>query len=231
MSLDSPALLVRDLRKGYTSPEGGRVDVLSVPSLELAAGKAMAVEGDSGSGKTTLLHVIAGVLPADAGRVEIAGQPMTGLGEAARDRLRAQRIGYLFQTFLLLPHLSAEENVVLGMSFKPDGPVSLRKAAEEALDRVGLLARRHHRPKQLSVGQQQRVAIARALAGRPSLVLADEPTASLDPTNARTCLDLLLEFAEERHAAVLVVSHDPDALGRFERRLRLTPLATAENLA
>ena len=222
MSANS-ALHIRDLKKAFDAPGGDRVPVVDLPALDLPAGASLAVEGESGSGKTTLLHLIAGVLPADAGRIEIAGEPMTGRGEAARDRLRARRIGYLFQTFLLLPHLTAEENVVLGMSFRPAGPASPRRAAREALARVGLLERRHHRPKQLSVGQQQRVAIARALAGSPSLVLADEPTANLDRANADTCLDLLLAFAEERDAAVLVVSHDPTALARFERRLHLAP--------
>ena len=231
MANEAPALLVRDLAKSFPSPSGGRVRVLDVPALDFEDGQTLGVEGTSGSGKTTLLNVIAGVLPADEGRVEIAGRPMTGLGEAARDRLRAERIGYLFQTFLLLPHLSAEENVVLGMRFKPAGDKAPRVAALEALDRVGLRQRRHHRPKQLSVGQQQRVAIARALAGTPSLVLADEPTASLDRENADTCLDLLLEFAGERNAAVLVVSHDDDALARFEHRVRLDPPIESEDAA
>jgi putative ABC transport system ATP-binding protein len=184
----------------------------------LERGGRLAVTGESGSGKTTLLHLIAGILPADAGRIEIAGEPMTGLRETARDRLRARHVGYLFQAFHLLPALTALENVALGMTFRPRAGSAPRAAAQEALTRVGLKDRLHHRPGQLSVGQQQRVAMARALAGKPALVLADEPTASLDRARARECLDLLLDFASEAGAALLVVTHDPDVLARFERR-------------
>ncbi len=190
---------------------------LDVPSLTLAPGERVGMRGESGSGKTTLLNVIAGILRADAGVVEIAGEAMTGRSETARDALRAKHIGYLFQTFNLLPGLTALENVQLGMTFRPRTGVAPRKAAEDALARVGLSDRRSYRPAQLSVGQQQRVAIARALAGHPTLVLADEPTSSLDATRAAQCIDLLLEFAEESGAALLLVSHDVGLLQHFER--------------
>jgi len=219
--LDVPALRIRNLGKRYPSPEGGWVEVLALPRLDLARGETLGVVGESGSGKTTLLHVISGVVVADAGTVEILGERMTGRGEGARDRIRARRIGYVFQTFNLLPHLSALENVVLGMSFGAREGSGHGAAAREALARVGLAERLHYRPRQLSVGQQQRVAIARALAGRPSLVLADEPTANLDRRQADACLDLLLGFAEECSAAVLTVTHDTAALARFPRSLEL----------
>jgi putative ABC transport system ATP-binding protein len=204
---------------------------VSLPSLDLGRGEQAVVVGESGSGKTTLLHLIAGVLDADEGTIEVAGEAMTGRPEAARDRLRARHVGYVFQTFNLLPSMMAVENVELGMSFRP-GVRSPREAAKAALARVGLSDRLHHRPDQLSVGQQQRVAVARALAGKPALVLADEPTASLDRKNAEACLDLLVSFAREAGAALLVVTHDPATIARFSRTIPLhAPLATPANAA
>jgi len=215
--MSDPALRIRDLKKTYRDPEGGIFQALDLPQLDVVKGEALAVRGESGSGKTTLLNIIAGILRPDEGTVEIAGEAMTGRSETARDRLRARHIGYLFQTFNLLPALTAWENVQLGMSFRPREGVAPRKAAAEALERVGLGDRRHYRPAQLSVGQQQRVAIARALAGRPTLVLADEPTSSLDRARADQCLDLLTEFARESEAALLVVTHDETLVARFTR--------------
>ena len=215
--MSEPALRIRNLRKTFRDPEGGVVTVLDIPALDVAVGEIVAVRGESGSGKTTLLNVIAGILRADEGTVEIAGEAVTGRSETARDALRARHIGYLFQTFNLLPSLTALENVQLGMTFRPRGTASPRVAAERALERVGLADRRHHKPAQLSVGQQQRVAIARALAGHPSLVLADEPTSNLDRARADQCLDLLLEFVRETGAALLLVSHDERILARFGR--------------
>jgi putative ABC transport system ATP-binding protein len=217
----APALRIQGLKRWFTAPEGGRFLAVDVPHLVLGRGEHLAVTGESGSGKTTLLHLIAGILPADDGRIEIAGIPMTGLGEGARDRLRAEHVGYLFQSFHLLPALTALENVALGMSFRPRAGAPPRTAAREALVRVGLGDRLHHRPAELSVGQQQRVAMARALAGHPTLVLADEPTANLDRKRGEQCLDLLLAFAAESAAALLVVSHDPGVLARFPRRHEL----------
>ncbi len=211
------ALSIRNLRKVFPRPGGGTFVALELPSLDLERGERVGMRGESGSGKTTLLNVIAGILPADAGTVEIAGEAMTGRSEMARDALRAKHIGYLFQTFNLLPALTALENVQLGMTFRPRRGIAPRKAAEEALARVGLSDRRNHRPSQLSVGQQQRVAIARALAGHPTLVLADEPTSSLDQARAAQCMELLHEFVDESGAALLLVSHDERLLGGFER--------------
>ncbi len=215
--MSEPALHIRDLTKAYREPEGGTFLALDIPTLDVAHGEALALRGESGSGKTTLLNIIAGILPADGGVIEVAGERMTGRSETARDRVRAQHIGYLFQTFNLLPGLTALENVQLGMSFRPRKGEAPRKAAREALDRVGLSDRRMHKPAQLSVGQQQRVAIARALAGHPTLVLADEPTSNLDAARAIQCMDLLMEFALESQAALLVVTHDETQVARFER--------------
>ena len=221
--MSKPALRIEGLVKRFRDPDGDVRTFVDLPSLDLAPGEALAVAGESGTGKTTLLHLIAGILAADEGTIEIAGEAMTGRSEAARDRLRARTIGYVFQTFNLLPTMTALENVELAMTFRPRRGVSPALAARAALERVGLADRARHRPHQLSVGQQQRVAIARALAGRPALVLADEPTSNLDEANGRACLALLREFSTECGAALLVVSHDASVLAEFPRTLRLSP--------
>lgn len=185
----------------------------------------MALSGASGLGKTTLLHLIAGILRPDAGSIRLAGQEVTALGEASRDRLRALTLGYIFQTFNLLPGFTCLENVLLGMSF---GPGPDRAFAEQLLRRVGLGERLHHRPRQLSTGQQQRVAVARALANRPKLVLADEPTGNLDAANSREALRLIREACAENGAALLLVSHDREVLAAFDRVIPLAELNRAQ---
>ena len=208
-------LAVSDLLKSYPSPEGGRVEIVRVSAFGLAAGAQLALRGESGSGKTTFLNLIAGILAADTGRVAIDGTEMTALGEPRRDRLRAEKIGYIFQTFNLLQGYTVLENVVLGMSF---GPGADRAHARDLLGRVGLGHRLDHFPRQLSTGQQQRVAVARALANRPKLVLADEPTGNLDHKHAGESLALIREVCRENGAALLLVSHDEGVLSQFEQR-------------
>src|SRR5476649_582316 len=151
-------------------------------------------------------------LSPEGGRVPIDGAEMTGLSESKRDRLRAEKIGYIFQTFNLLQGYSCLENVVLGMAF---GPGADKARAQAMLERVGLGHRLHHRPRQISTGQQQRVAVARALAARPKLVLADEPTGNLDRKNSREALALIRETCRENGAALLLVSHDEEVLAQF----------------
>jgi putative ABC transport system ATP-binding protein len=207
---------VAQLKKSFVAPDGERVDIVDVPAFAIGGGEQVALRGESGSGKTTFLHLIAGILAADAGRVSVDGAEMMALNEAGRDRLRAERIGYIFQTFNLLQGYTVLENVVLGMSFSPRG--ADRAHAKELLDRVGLGARLHHFPRQLSTGQQQRVAVARALANRPRLVLADEPTGNLDRKHARESLTLIREVCRENGAALLLVSHDEEVLAQFEQR-------------
>lgn len=207
-------LAITDLQKSYPVPGTTvRRQIVDVPSFSLAAGEQRALRGESGSGKTTFLHLIAGILEADAGRIEIDGREVTGLREAARDRLRAERFGYIFQTFNLLQGHTVLENVLLGMAF---GPGADRARATSLLERVGLGDKLAHSPRQLSTGQQQRVAVARALANRPGLVLADEPTGNLDRRNARESLALIREVCRESGAALLLVSHDEDVLAQFE---------------
>jgi len=223
----TPALIVRDLLKTFPSPAGGRMEVLRIPSIRLEAGQQVALRGASGLGKTTLLHIIAGILEPDSGFVSVGGSQVTGLPESARDRLRAERMGYVFQTFNLLQGLSALENVKLGLAF---GRGADAKAAMAALDRVGLAGRAHHLPRQLSTGQQQRVAVARALANRPCLILADEPTGNLDSLRSREVVKLLRANASEVGAALMVASHDPEVLGNFEEIIDLAELNQAPPL-
>jgi putative ABC transport system ATP-binding protein len=207
-----PVLEVSGLVKAYRSPDGERKAVIDVPEFSLGEGELAALRGSSGSGKTTLLHLVAGILEADAGRIVVDGVDIETLDEAGRDRLRAEKIGYVFQTFNLLQGHTALENVELGMAF---GRGVDAARAHHLLDRVGLADRHHYLPRQLSVGQQQRVAIARALANRPRIVLADEPTGNLDAKRAQEAVDLLLEVCRETGSALLLVSHDPAVLARF----------------
>jgi len=206
-------LEIEHLKKSYVAPDGETTPILDVAAFSLDAGSQVALRGASGSGKTTFLNLIAGVLQADEGVIRLAGQTVTGLSEAQRDRVRARHIGYVFQTFNLLQGYTALENVVLGMMF---GAGADRAAARALLERVGLGDRVDYRPRQLSVGQQQRVAVARALANRPALVLADEPTGNLDVTHAADALALIREVCRENGAALLLVSHDREILASFE---------------
>ena len=206
-------LAVTALRKSYAVPEGTRVEVVNVREFSLAARAQVALRGESGSGKTTFLHLLAGILAPDSGSVRIDGRDMAALGEAGRDRLRAETLGYIFQTFNLLQGHTALENVEMGMAF---GRGVDRAYAETLLRRVGLGDRLRHFPRQLSTGQQQRVAVARALANHPKLVLADEPTGNLDRRNAREALALIREVCRESGAALLLVSHDEGVLEQFE---------------
>ena len=217
-------LRIQDLRKSYRAPDGSEQVVLDLPHFELGAGQEVALAGESGSGKTTLLNVVAGIQRPDSGQIEVAGTELSGLTEPKRDAFRAAHIGYVFQTFHLLDGYSSLENVLLGMLF---GPGADRARARGLLERLGLGERADHRPHQLSIGQKQRVAIARALANRPRLVLADEPTGSLDRERGREALALLREACRDEGAALIVVSHDPVVLDAFERVERLEELNRA----
>ena len=217
-------LEIRNLRKCYPSPEGSVQTVLDIAEFDLAAGEQVALAGRSGSGKTTFLNAIAGILTPDEGTIRIDGVDVTGLSEARRDALRAETLGYVFQTFNLLQGYSALENVTLGMAF---GPGPDKAFARTLLERLELGDRLDHRPRQLSVGQQQRVALARALANRPRLVLADEPTGNLDPVRAARALELLRELCAEQGAALLLVSHDQAVLDAFDTCLDLSEINRA----
>jgi ABC-type lipoprotein export system ATPase subunit len=209
------SLELRNVMKSYRDPGGGRVAVLNVADFKMAAGEQVVLIGSSGGGKTTLLNVIAGITTADSGEVVISGTNICRLSEASRDRFRAERVGYVFQTFNLLAAFTALENVLLGMSF--GGQKSDRGRATKLLERVGLGHRLHHRPAQMSVGEQQRTSVARALANTPRLLLADEPTANVDAANQQTVLQLLRESCRENNVALLLVTHAPEVAAQFDR--------------
>lgn len=207
-------LAVHDLKKTFVSPDGERSTIVDVHEFTMLPAEQVGLRGPSGSGKTTFLNLIAGILQADSGRIVIDGRDLTALSEPGRDQLRAQCMGYVFQTFNLLHGYTALENVELGMMF---GAGIDTRYARDLLDRVGLSHRLNYLPRQLSVGQQQRVAVARALANRPRLVLADEPTGNLDRRHTMESLELMRTVCREHSAALLLVSHDPHVLEQFDR--------------
>ena len=221
----SEILELSNVVKSFDQPEGGRLTVLDIPKFEISAGAHVALIGQSGGGKTTLLHLIAGLLTPTSGSIRICGHELTELSEQGRDRFRAGAIGYVFQTFNLLPAFTALENVRLGMTFGRHGQDPER--ALDLLDRVGLADRAGYRPSQLSVGQQQRVAIARSLAGRPRLLLADEPTANVDPKSAETVLQLIRDTCVEEKVALLMVTHDMHVASQCERVEKLDEINRA----
>jgi putative ABC transport system ATP-binding protein len=211
----SRMLLLKNIYKAYCEPDGTQLPILKVAEFRVDRGEQMLLVGRSGSGKTTLLHVIAGISKPDEGIVEIAGRDITKLSEAVRDRFRADKMGYVFQTFNLLPGFSALENVLLGMAFTRNAASVDR--ARELLKRVGLEHRLSHRPNALSVGEQQRVAVARALANKPQLLLADEPTANVDAGHQQQIVDLIRETCREEEVALVMVTHTAEICAQFDR--------------
>ena len=187
--------------------------VLSIDRLDIPKGAQWIITGASGSGKTTFLNLVSGILTPDAGTVTVGGTEITRLPEAARDRFRAEKIGFVFQTFNLLQGFSALENILLGMLFA-DRVDSAR--ADALLDRVGLKDKRDQNPDALSVGQQQRVAIARALANKPEILLADEPTGNLDPKTGESIIGLLKDVCREHGTTLLCVTHQPQVMQSFK---------------
>lgn len=184
--------------------------VLDIGEWTLAAGEQVVIRGISGSGKTTLLNVLAGLLPLRQGKVVIGGEAIYAFSEARRDRFRAQRIGYVFQTHMLVATLSALENVEMPLVFAGVRDAQARgRRAQAMLDEVGLGEWARHRPVQLSSGQRQRVGVARALVAEPKLILADEPTAALDAENGDVVMELLRQRARQTGATLVVASHDP----------------------
>jgi len=212
-------LQLQNVKKTFVQPDGTQLPVLDIPQFDVGEGEQIVLVGRSGCGKTTLLHVLAGISRPDSGRVKIDGWDIALMPEAECDQFRAERIGYVFQTFNLLPAFSALENVLLGMTFARGRADAAR--ARQLLERVGLGHRMTHKPTQLSVGEQQRVAVARALANRPSLILADEPTAALDSVRGRQVMELFRAIAHEQRAGVIVVTHDHRALDVFDRSMEM----------
>ena len=212
-------LSLRNIKKSYREPDGTRLPILDIPEFNVKAGEQVVLVGRSGCGKTTLLHTIAGITRADSGEIVIDGIDISRLSEAGVDRVRAARLGYVFQTFNLLPGFTAYENVLLGMTFARGRRDAVR--ARYLLERVGLSHRATHRPAALSVGEQQRVAVARALANKPSLLLADEPTANIDPRNQQKIIDLICETCREENVSLVLVTHSTEVAGQFGRIDRL----------
>jgi putative ABC transport system ATP-binding protein len=208
-------LKLTNVEKSFTEPDGTRLPVLAVANFSLAAAEQAVLLGESGSGKTTLLHVIAGITRPDRGCVEVDGRDITRMPESVCDRYRAAKIGYVFQTFNLLPGFSALENVLLGMTFGQGRANPAR--ARELLDRVGLSHRLTHKPGTMSVGEQQRVAVARALANRPRLLLADEPTANVDRGNQQHIIELIGQQCRAEDVALLIVTHAGEVAEQFDR--------------
>lgn len=217
------SLRIKDLAFRYPGESGL---LFEIPSFTLGAGEQALLAGRSGMGKSTLLHLIMGLLEPERGEIRVAGRNIHELRGAARDHFRGAHIGIIFQTFHLLQGFTAIENVMTAMAFSdiPKGEHADR--ARALLDRLGI-DRQDAMPDRLSVGQQQRVAVARALACDPELVLADEPTASLDPENALGAMDLIQEVCRERGAALLCVSHDPSLVQRFARHDSLSEINRA----
>ncbi|OJH35337.1 ABC transporter ATP-binding protein [Cystobacter ferrugineus] len=208
-----------DIVKRYQDGEGGEVRVLDGLSLEMEQGDFVAVVGPSGSGKSTLLHLLGGLDVHYQGEVEVAGVKLTGLKEPALARFRNQHVGFVFQSFHLIPNLSAVENVLMPSHFGA-APVDARKRAEELLDRVGLLAKKDRTPVRLSGGERQRVAIARALFTGPKLLLCDEPTGNLDAATGAGVISLFQELHREG-LTLLAVTHEDRMSSAARRVLRL----------
>ena len=211
---------VKKLCKAY-SKGGQTLQVLDHLDLEMEEGRFYALMGPSGSGKTTLLNMVGGLDRPDSGEIFVAGEDLNGLDGAALAHFRAENVGFVFQGFNLIPVLTALENVELPLTLSPLSRRERRKHAEYALELVGLSDRKHHRPKQLSGGQEQRVAIARAVASDPKVILADEPTGDLDRVSAAQVLDLLGRLNAEFKKTILMVTHDPHAAERAQQIVHL----------
>ncbi|MDA7822421.1 ABC transporter ATP-binding protein [Opitutales bacterium] len=209
-------LSVENLHLSFRLPNGKSQPVVEVPAFSMEHNQQIAIKGPSGSGKTTFLHMLAGVLTPDSGQILIDGQSLGAMNESDRDQLRSGMIGYIFQSFNLLNGFSCMENLLLAMNLNGSSNFDRARCL---LDKVGLGDRKDHLPGQLSIGQQQRVAIARALINRPKLVLADEPTGNLDPTNTDCSLELLRSLCKEWESALILVSHDPRVIGKFEHQI------------
>lgn len=210
-------LTVADLTKRFA---GADLPVLDGVSLSLAAGEIVALTGESGSGKSTLLHIIAGLEPTDAGRIEVDGVDLAGMDDAGRARLRRETVGIVFQQFNLIPSLNVGKNIAFQARLA--GRENFNDEMRKVVQALGLEDHISKYPEELSGGQQQRVAIGRALLPRPKLVLADEPTGNLDETTSDAVFDLLLQQTRQAGAGLLLVTHSERLAARGDRRLHLS---------
>lgn len=211
-------LKVTELGK-VVNTAAGDLEILQEISFQLSKGESLAIVGASGSGKSTLLGILAGLDTASHGDVELAGQSLKALDEEGRAALRAGSVGFVFQSFQLLPGLTALENVMLPLELH--GHQDAHERAEKFLQRVGLDHRLEHYPKQLSGGEQQRVAIARAFANEPTILFADEPTGNLDAKTGATIIELLFELNQEQGTTLVLVTHEERLAARCQRRITL----------
>jgi putative ABC transport system ATP-binding protein len=211
-------LSANHLGKSVASSEG-TLSILHDICFDVSAGESVAITGASGSGKSTLLGLLAGLDTPSTGSVILMGQDLNMLDEDGRAKIRGSKVGFVFQSFQLLPHLTALENIMLPAEI--NGFKNPRAEAGVWLERVGLSERAHHFPKTLSGGEQQRVALARAFIGKPAILFADEPTGSLDEASGQRVIDLLFELNETNHSTLILVTHDPALAGRCQRQLRI----------
>ena len=210
-------------------PDGRVLDILSAITMQVNAGEAVAILGPSGSGKSTLLGLLAGLDQPSTGRVSLLGRELSGLNEDERAALRAGRVGFVFQSFQLLPGMSALENVALPLQLRRQ--TGARAQAETLLSDVGLGERLSHLPRQLSGGEQQRVALARAFAGDPEILFADEPTGNLDADSGERIIELLFNLRDRVGSTLLLVTHDRELASRCDRVLRLNAGRLVEEAA
>ncbi|MBA9001454.1 ABC transporter ATP-binding protein [Thermomonospora cellulosilytica] len=216
----TPALEAVDVTRTYRS-DGVSVTALHGVGLRIEEGEFAAIVGPSGSGKSTLMHLLGCLDRPTGGTLRVAGRDVAALSDAELADLRNRRVGFVFQSFQLLPRTSARDNVALPLVYRGVPRAERRRRAVEALSMVGLGHRLDHRPSQLSGGEQQRVAIARALVGEPRVVLADEPTGNLDTRTGHEVMDLLEHLNAEHGVAVVLVTHEPDIAGRARRRIHI----------
>ena len=229
LNVKEPMLRCESLTQTYLS--GGReLTVLKNITFTLEPGGFLAIVGPSGSGKSTLLGLLAGLDRPRSGRIVLDGRDLGALSEDDRARLRAEKVGFVFQSFHLIPTLTARENIQVPLELRGEEAIA-RARADELLDRVGLGGRGHHYPAQLSGGEQQRVAIARAFANGPKILFADEPTGSLDAETGRTVIDLMTGLNRELGTTLVLVTHDPDLADRARRIIRLADGAVVHDSA
>lgn len=215
------ALEVEHLVKTYRDADGRETPVLKDVSFTVAAGEVVAVTGASGSGKSTLLHAAGGLDAFDGGRILIAGTDIARLTEKERDRLRNEKLGFVYQFHHLLPELTALENAAMPLLIRRIADAEAKRKAAELLTAVGLKERLNHLPGEMSGGERQRTAIARALIGTPACLLADEPTGNLDAETAQSVFDILIENAHRTGSAAVIVTHDATLAARCDRVLTL----------
>jgi ABC-type lipoprotein export system ATPase subunit len=224
-------LEINQLTKSYTSASGEKIIVLEIGHLRINRHEKVALVGPSGSGKSTLLNSIAGIIHPTSGSINLLNTNILDLSEGKMDTFRAQNIGYVFQNFNLLPGFTAVENIVIAMRFAKSIRVSQQKSrAKELLKQVGLEHHLESKVERLSNGEQQRVAIARALANNPSIVLADEPTASLDYKNTEIVYSMLVDVCAENAAALLLCTHDMELAKRMDRTESLSKRIETEKI-